>query len=133
MTRLSIILVTFALAACTTAIPVVRDADMRLSGAIGSHLYPPHHFGDADLDGVTFKHVRPDAVGASCNLFGNFIDMFVAECVRTFEDGSILVVLPDPERVSEFYYNTSRGHALGHVWQARNGLPMDHDGWRRFQ
>jgi hypothetical protein len=117
---------------CTTAIPVVRDVDMALSGAMGGHLYPPSHFGEADLSAVTFKHVDPQAVGTSCNLFGNFMDMFVAECVRTFEDGSILVVLPEPQKVSAYYYDTSRGHALGHVYQAQNGLEMDHRGWGRF-
>jgi hypothetical protein len=130
--RLLLSLAALALSGCTTAVPVVRDVDMAISGAMGGHLYPPSHFGEADLSAVTFKHVDPQDVGSACKTFGNFLDYFVAECVQPFEDGSILVLLPDPEKTSRFYYSTSRLHALGHVYQAQNGLEMDHRGWRRF-
>jgi hypothetical protein len=120
--------------ACTTAIPMVRDADMALSGAMAGHLYPPADFPeDVNLDNVVFKYVAPQEVGPTCAIFGNVMDRFVAECVKTFEDGSILVVLPDPKIVSDYYYRTARKHSLGHVHQATVGKPLDHNGWRRFQ
>ena len=121
--------------ACVTAIPVAREADMMLSGAMGGHLYPPQHFVE-DVEwlreGVVVKHVPGHEVGPTCNLYGNFMDMFVAECVRTFEDGSILMVLPTCPKFSTFYCKTAEQHGWGHVYQAKMGEDMDHSGWGRF-
>lgn len=133
MRALLLSLSVLALSACTTAIPAVRDADMALSGAVGGHLYPPAEFPrEVDLDNVVVKHVSPGSVGPECALYGDWRDGLVAECVKSFEDGSILVLLPDPEKCSRYYYETAKRHALGHVWQARNGMVMDHKGWGRF-
>jgi hypothetical protein len=121
------------LASCVSAIPVVRDVDMAISGAMGGHLYPPASFGDPDLSGVVFEYAPPQNVGRDCALYGDARDLIVAECVLTKSDGSIFVILPDPDMVSSYYFNTAKRHALGHVWQARRGQPMDHKGWGRFQ
>jgi len=121
-----------ALTACTTGIPVVRDVDMKLSGALGGHLYPPDHYVE-DIDslreGVVIKRVPGHEVGPRCNLFGNVWDLFVAECVRTFEDGSTLMLLPTCPAFATEYCAVSERHGWGHVYQAKNGLPMDHKGW----
>ena len=125
----------FSLAACVSAIPFAREADMVMSGAVGGHLYPPQQFiEDKDWlkDKVVVKHVPGHMVGKTCNLYGNFLDMFVAECVKTFEDGSILMVLPTCPEFSTFYCNVAEDHGWGHVYQAKKGKEMNHEGWGRF-
>ena len=75
-----------ALNACMTAIPVVREADMVLSGAIGSHLYPPQHFNTKSewiRDDVVVKHVPGHQVGSTCALYGNVFDMFLPPTVSS--------------------------------------------------
>ena len=124
-----------ALNACMTAIPVVREADMVLSGAIGSHLYPPQHFNTKSewiRDDVVVKHVPGHQVGPTCALYGNVFDMFVAECVKAFEDGSILVILPTCPDFSTLYCDLAEQHAWGHVYQAKTGQDLTHQGWGRF-
>ena len=37
-------------------------------------------------DNVVIKHVPGHEVGHFCKLYGNPLDMFVAECVKAFED-----------------------------------------------
>ena len=125
----------FALNACVSAIPIARDADMVLSGAVGSHLYPPQHY-ETEAEwlrhNVVIKHVPGHEVGAFCKLYGNPLDMFVAECVKAFEDGSVLMVLPTCPSFSTFYCDMSEQHAWGHVYQAKLGREMTHKGWGRF-
>ena len=124
-----------SLAACVTAIPIAREADMMLSGAMGGHLYPPQQYiEDTDWlrENVVVKHVPGHEVGPACNLYGNFLDMFVAECVKTFDDGSILMVLPTCPEFSTFYCKTAEQHGWGHVYQAKMGKEMNHEGWGRF-
>jgi hypothetical protein len=102
---------------------------MMLSGAISGHLYPPSELlQSADTSKTVFKHVDPQDVGTACAIYGNFLDSFVAECVKTFDDGSVLVILPDPQKVSAYYYNTARKHSLGHVGQHNLGQPLNHKG-----
>ena len=126
----------FSLTACITALPIAREADMMLSGAVGGHLYPPQlYIEDKEwlADKVVVKHVPGHKVGPTCNLYGNFLDNFVAECVKTFEDGSILMVLPTCPKFSTFYCNVAEDHGWGHVYQAKMGKEMDHSGWGRFR
>lgn len=125
----------FALNACVSAIPIARDADMVLSGAMGGHLYPPQHYvTDADWvrRNVVIKHVPGHEVGATCKLYGNPFDMFVAECVKAFEDGSVLMILPTCPEFSTFYCEVAEQHGWGHVYQAKMGREMTHQGWGRF-
>ncbi|MEP1144854.1 MAG: hypothetical protein ABJH52_14120 [Henriciella sp.] len=122
--------------ACVSAIPVVREADMMISGAIGGHLHPPQHFVDDRSwleQGVVIKRVDAQTVGPTCNLYGNFMDMFVAECVKSFEDGSILMVLPTCPDFSRHYCDTAETHGWGHVYQAKTDTALNHDGWGRFR
>lgn len=124
-----------ATAACLSAVPIARDADMVLSGAVGSHLYPPEHYViDADWlrHNVVIKHVSGHRVGATCQLYGNALDIFVAECVKVFEDGSVLMILPTCPEFSTFYCDVAEQHAWGHVYQAKIGREMTHEGWGRF-
>ncbi|MEP1143717.1 MAG: hypothetical protein ABJH52_08355 [Henriciella sp.] len=124
-----------SLTACVTAIPIAREADMMLSGAMGGHLYPPQQFVEDKewlRDNVVVKYVPGHKVGPTCNLYGNFMDMFVAECVKTYEDGSILMVLPTCPGFSTLYCKTAEEHGWGHVYQAKHGKDMDHSGWGRF-
>lgn len=125
----------FSLNACVSAIPIAREADMLLSGAVGGHLYPPQTY-DTGADwlrhNVVIKHVPGHQVGPTCNLYGNPFDMFVAECVKTFEDGSVLMVLPTCPEFSTFYCEVAEQHGWGHVYQAKMGRELTHDGWGRF-
>ncbi|MEO1553431.1 MAG: hypothetical protein AAFR82_05805 [Pseudomonadota bacterium] len=125
----------FALNACLSAVPIARDADMVLSGAMGGHLYPPQEYvTDADWlrRNVVIKHVPGHEVGSACSLYGNPFDMFVAECVKAFEDGSVLMILPICPGFSTFYCDVAEQHGWGHVYQAKMGRQMTHDGWGRF-
>lgn len=131
--KFAVLLLSSGLASCITAVPVLRDVDMAFSGAMGGHLHPPASFGEPSLEGVTIEHAPPHKVGPKCSIYNNAWDLVVAECVLTKDDGSIFVILPDPDLVSDYYYRTARRHALGHVWQAKNGQVMDHKGWGRFQ
>jgi len=125
----------FTLNACVSAIPIAREADMLLSGAVGGHLYPPQTY-ETEADwlrqNVVIKHVPGHHVGPTCRLFGNPFDMFVAECVKAFEDGSVLMVLPTCPEFSTFYCEVAEQHAWGHVYQAKMGRDLTHDGWGRF-
>jgi len=124
-----------AVSGCLSAVPIARDADMVLSGAVGGHLYPPEHYvTDAEWvrHNVVIKHVPGHQVGAVCKLYGNPFDMFVAECVKLFEDGSVLMVLPTCPDFSTFYCDVAEQHAWGHVYQAKMGREMTHKGWGRF-
>ena len=124
-----------SLSACVTAIPIAREADMMLSGAMGGHLYPPQHFIEDKewlRENVSVSHVIGHQVGPKCNLYGNFLDMFVAECVKTMSDGSIVMILPTCPEFSTFYCNVAEEHGWGHVYQAKTGKEMDHSGWGRF-
>lgn len=124
-----------SLTSCVTAIPLVRDADMVLSGAVGGHLYPPQAYTQNREwleDNVTIKRVPGHEVGRVCDLYGNYMDRFVAECVRKLPDGSVLVVLPTCPEFSRFYCDVAEKHAWGHVFQAKTGLKMNHVGWGRF-
>lgn len=125
----------FALNACVSAIPIAREADMVISGAVGGHLYPPKEY-ETDADwlrhNVVIKHVPGHQVGPTCKLYGNMLDMFVAECVKTFSDGSVLMVLPTCPEFSTFYCNVAEQHGWGHVYQAKIGREMNHAGWGRF-
>jgi len=102
---------------------------------MGGHLYPPAEYVtdiDALRDGVVIKRIDGHRVGPECNVFGNFMDLFVAECVKTYEDGSILMLLPTCPNFATRYCETAERHAWGHVYQAKQGLEMDHAGWGRF-
>ncbi|MEO1378754.1 MAG: hypothetical protein AAFU69_00175, partial [Pseudomonadota bacterium] len=134
--RCILISFTFILNACVSAIPIARDADMLFSGAVGGHLFPPQHYAtEADWlrDNVVIKRVPGHEVGPTCALYGNPFDMFVAECVKAFEDGSVLVILPTCPDFAPMYCDLAEQHAWGHVYQAKMGREMTHDGWGRFQ
>ena len=123
------------LTSCISAVPILRDADMVLSGAAGGHLYPPTAYTEDHAwlkTDVEIKRVPGHQVGTTCNLFGNYIDRFVAECVRKRSDGSIIIVLPTCPEFSQFYCDVAEQHAWGHVFQAKTGLEMNHVGWGRF-
>lgn len=123
------------LASCMSAIPIARDVEMIGAGAVGGHLYPPAEY-VADVEslrpGVQVSYAPGHEVGPKCALYGNFLDLFVAECVKTMSDGSIIMVLPTCPEFSTFYCEVAERHGWGHVYQARNGKPMDHKGWGRF-
>lgn len=122
------------LTSCTTAVPLLRDADYVVSSAMLAHGYPPAPWLEAmagiepDIRTVVAGH----QVGAVCQHFGDPRDLLVAECFKVHPDGRTEYILPTCPGFATWYCRVAERHAMGHHYQYLHGLPLDHRGWGRF-